>query len=107
MSNPQNSSGFDENNLSSYIVSELQRFQSQSQSTADPLPHSSVLGLSQTSPRLGFSALSAVFVKSNTTQIPITQIPKRPPLNEPAENKTKNVLQTHLFFLPFCSCLLF
>lgn len=80
---------------------------SQSHSSTGPLPYSSVLSLSQTSPLSGFSALSAVLVKSNTTQIPIMQIPNRPPLNEPAENKTKNVLQTHLFSLPFCLCLWF
>lgn len=101
-----NSNGFGVVNLSSCIASELQRFQPQSQSSTDPLPHYSALGLSQIPLLSGSSALSAALVTSNTTQIPIMQIPNRPPLNELAENRTKNVLQTHLFSLPFCPCLL-
>lgn len=55
-----NSSDFHEVNLSSCIASELQKLQSQSQSSTDPLPHSSALGLSQSSPLSG-SSLSAMF----------------------------------------------
>lgn len=54
------SSGFGEVNLSSCIASELGRFQPQSQSSTDPLPHSSALSLSQISLLSGSSALSAV-----------------------------------------------